>query len=105
MKLIYRFDEDGCYIDQYLVDDLYKPAEFETDVKPDEGLLLPYHWQEGKWVSATADEATAYMQKYINPTTSTPDKNQLMLNQVISMLAAQQADISLIKSQIEKENK
>lgn len=103
MKFIYKFDDTGKYIDQYLVEDNYEASKFETEVQPSAGLLMPYHWQDNQWVSATSDEANEYMNKYVNQNVNTPDANQLMLNQVISMLSAQQVTINTIQAQLETE--
>lgn len=103
MKLIYRFDNDYQYVDQYLAEDDYKPARLETDIQPSADLLMPYRWLDGQWVSATSDEANAYMKQYLNKIIDTPDANQLMLNQVISMLSAQQVTINAIQAQLETE--
>lgn len=43
------------------------------------------------------------MKQYLNKTIDTPDANQLMLNQVISMLSAQQVTINAIQAQLETE--
>lgn len=103
MKLIYQFDNEGQYVDQYLAEDDYKPTRLETDVQPNADLLMPYHWQDNQWVSATSDEANEYMNKYVNQNVNMPDANQLMLNQVISMLSAQQVTINTIQAQLETE--
>lgn len=103
MKLIYRFDNNGQYVNQYLAEDDYNPTRLETDIKPSAGLLMPYHWQDNQWVSATSDEANEYMNKYINQNVKTPDANQLMLNQVISMISAQQVTLNAIQAQLETE--
>lgn len=103
MKLIYRFDNNGQYVDQYFAEDDYEASQFETEVQPNADLLMPYRWLDGQWVSATSDEANEYMSKYVNQNVNMPDENQLMLNQVISMLSAQQVTINTIQSQLETE--
>ena len=102
MKQIYLYDDNNQFIGFDYYDDDYEPKENQTAVAIPDGLYMPITFDpvNKSWSGSTLAEF-----KENNPTNfeNFPDANQLMLNQVISMLSAQQVTINAIQKQLETE--
>lgn len=102
MKTIYKYDDNKNLMLEEIenVGDDYKLKANETFIAPQNGLYLPIRFIDNQWIGASIDEY-----KKQNPDIELPpDADQLIVNQVVGALAAQQVKINAIQKQLEKEN-
>ena len=102
MKLVFKFDDSGRYLDRYFVDENYLCNGHETLTGPDEALKQPWIWNGDKWVEGTIKDQSNY-QKYFpkNEIRTTPEQLLLMqqaidinnLKQLSMQMATEMAEL------------
>ena len=102
MKKIYSYDNNKIFTDFDYYDDDYELKANQTTVPMPDGLYMPVAFDEDNntWSGLTLGEFEKNNPANVN---ISPDENQLILNKVISMVAAQQVTINTIQAQLEKE--
>ena len=102
MKKVYSYDNNQIFTSFDYYDDDYELKINQTMIAIPDGLYMPISFDlvSKSWTGLTLEEFEKN-----NPTNvdNSPDANQLMLNQVISMVAAQQVTINAIQAQLETE--
>lgn len=102
MKTIYKYDDNKNLMleETENVGDDYELKANETFIAPQWGLYSPIRFIDNQWIGTSIAEY-----KKQNPDIKLPpDVNQLIVNQVVEALAAQQVKINAIQKQLEKEN-
>lgn len=102
MKKVYSYDNNHFFTSFDYHNDDYEPKENQTTVAIPDGLYMPITFDpvSKSWTGLTLEEFENNNHTNVD---NSPDANQLMLNQVISMLSAQQVTINAIQAQLETE--
>lgn len=101
MKILYKLNQSGKLINTVIVDDDYKLANNETDIKPADGLYEPLMFDGATWTGVTREEWLANQPEPEPVEPSDTDKalaavayQQTMTTQDVTTLQTQNAQMA-----------
>ena len=101
MKILYKLNQSGKLINTVTVDDDYKLANNETDIKPIDGLYEPLIFNGATWTGATREEWLSNQPEPETVEPSNTDKTlaaltyqQMMTTQDVTTMQTQNAKMA-----------